>query len=112
MRDYGREWFTLEGREIETLVAECRKDPSADIWVIFQRVIGTNRPPARRWLATCLRRITRTNKSAPGRGTISPQDRRSGRTLREPVCFILAAPRGRDCVVRGAGVTDREGVRR
>ena len=27
-------------REIETLVAECRKDPSADVWAIFQRVIG------------------------------------------------------------------------
>lgn len=40
MGDYDREWFTLEGWEIETLVAECRKDPSADVWVIFQRVIG------------------------------------------------------------------------
>ena len=40
MRDYDRESFTLEGREIETLVAECRKDPSADVWAIFQRVIG------------------------------------------------------------------------
>jgi hypothetical protein len=38
--DYDREWFALEGREIETLVAECRKDPSADIWAVFQRVIG------------------------------------------------------------------------
>jgi len=33
---------------IETPVAACRKDPSADIWVISQRVIRTNRPPARR----------------------------------------------------------------
>ena len=40
MRDYDREWFTLKGRKIEALVAECGKDPSADVWVIFQRVIG------------------------------------------------------------------------
>ena len=112
MRDYERESFTLQGWEIEMLVAECRKDPSADIWVIFQWVIGTSRPPARRWLAGSPRRITRTNKGAPGRGAISPQDRRSGRTLRGSGCSILAASWGGDWVVPGAGVTDRGGVRR
>jgi hypothetical protein len=40
MRDYERESFTLQGWEIERLVAECRKDPSANVWAIFQRVIG------------------------------------------------------------------------
>ena len=40
MRDYERESFTLQGWEIEMLVAECRKDPSANVWAIFQRVIG------------------------------------------------------------------------
>ena len=102
MPDYDREWFTLEGREIETLVAECRKDPSADIWVIFRRVIG--RPIDRQhgdgWDSP--RHITRTNESTPGRGTISPQDRRSGRTLRGSVCSALAAlgDEGRWCEER------------
>ena len=112
MRDYDREWFTLEGREIEMLAAGSPEDPSADIRVIFQWVIGTSRPPARRWLAGSPRRITRTNKGAPGRGAISPQDRRSGRTLRGSGCSILAASWGGDWVVPGAGVTDRGGVRR
>jgi len=40
MRDYERESFTLQGWEIEMLVAACRKDPSANVWAIFQRVIG------------------------------------------------------------------------
>ena len=40
MRDYERESFILQGWEIEMLVAECRKDPSANVWAIFQRVIG------------------------------------------------------------------------
>ena len=40
MQDYERKSFTLQGWEIEMLVAECRKDPSANVWAIFQRVIG------------------------------------------------------------------------
>jgi hypothetical protein len=40
MRDYERESFILQGWEIEMLVAERRKDPSANVWAIFQRVIG------------------------------------------------------------------------
>ena len=75
MRDYERESFTLQGWEIEMLAAECRKDPSADIWVIFRRgdrrVIG--RPIDRQhgdgWDSP--RHITRTNQSALGRGAIS-----------------------------------------
>jgi hypothetical protein len=50
------------------------------------------RQGARRYLANSPRHITRTNESAPGRGAISPQDRRSGRTLRRFFCSVLAAP--------------------
>ena len=92
MRDYDREWFTLEGREIETLVAECRKDPSADIWVIFRRGDQeANRPPARRWLGFSTAHNPNKRKRPPAGGAISLQDRRSGRTLRGSFCSALAA---------------------
>ena len=52
------------------------------------------RQRARRYLASPPRHITRTNESAPGRGAINPQDRRSGRTLRGSFCPVLAAPLG------------------
>jgi MFS superfamily sulfate permease-like transporter len=32
----GGESFTTQGWEIEMLLTECRKDPSADVWAIFQ----------------------------------------------------------------------------
>jgi len=47
-------------------------------------------------------------RKRPGKEAVSPQDRRSGRTLPGSFCPGLA-PLGRDWVVRGAGVTDYEG---
>ena len=107
--DYDREWFALEGREIETLVAECRKDPSADIWAVFQRVIGRLPGGSTAMPGEFSTAHSPDKQKRPGRGAIRPQDRRSGRTLGGSFCSTLAAPWGADRVVQGAGVTDREG---
>jgi hypothetical protein len=112
MRDYDREWFTLEGPG--DVADASRRVPQRPIRRYLGDIPAGDRdlPAARRAMAGDFSTAyNRTNKSAPGRGAISPQDRRSGRTLRGSVCSILAAPRGRDWVVRGADVTDREGVR-
>ena len=112
MRDYDREWFTLEGPGDRDA---SRRVPQRPI----RRYLGDiqagdrDQPTASTAMAGDFSTAyNRTNKSAPGRGAISPQDRRSGRTLRGSVCSILAASWGRDWVMRGADVTDREGVRR